>query len=178
MSRIFRRRFRVPFPIFEKIVLECNRVNVFNIKSESRVRVPIEFKVLISLRILGRGNCFDDISEMSGVFPSSVARIFHDFVNGFQSHFFNEFVKMPTGERLNKVKRMYEQLGLPGCKGSMDCNHIPLDKCSYTLKNLCTGKEKEPTLSFNCIVDHSRLIHHCSLAFSGACNDRILQVMI
>lgn len=87
MSRIFRRRFRVPFPIFEKIVLECNRVNVFNIKSESRGRVPIEFKVLISLRILGRGNCFDDISEMSGVFPSSVARIFYDFVIGFESHF-------------------------------------------------------------------------------------------
>ena len=92
--------------------------------------------------------------------------------------FANEFVKMPTGERLNKVKRMYEQLGLPGCKGSMDCNHISWDKCSYTLKNMCTGKEKEPTLSFNCIVDHSRLIYHCSLAFSGASNDRILQVMI
>jgi hypothetical protein len=171
LYRIFRRRFRVPFPVFEHIVSECNRVNLFNIKSESRVRIPTEFKVLISLRILGRGNCFDDISEMSNVFQSSVAHIFHVFVTGFVEHFYEDHVSMPTGERLVKVKRMYEQLGLPGCKGSMDCTHIPWDKCPFSLKNLCTGKEKVPTLSFNCIVDHTRMIHHCSRAFAGASND-------
>ena len=73
MLRIFRRRLRVPFPVFKKIVSECKRLNLFNINSESRVRVPTVFKVLISPRILGRGNCFDDISEMSNVLPSSVA---------------------------------------------------------------------------------------------------------
>jgi hypothetical protein len=161
-NRKFRRRFRVPYPLYQYIVSECNRVNLFNIKSESRVRVPTEFKVLIALRILGRGNCYDEISELSGSHESTCHAIFHEFVNAFVDHFYDVYVKTPTGERMTKVKRMYEQLGLPGCRGSMDCTHLPWDKCCASLKVQCTGKEKEPTLSFNCIVDHTRLVHHCS----------------
>ena len=98
-------------------------MNLFGIKSISRVRVPLEFKILISLRILGRGNCFDEIGELAGAFESTCHSVFHDFVNAFVDQFYDMYVKMPTGDQLTKVKRMYEQLGLPGCKGSMDCTH-------------------------------------------------------
>ena len=69
-GRKFRRRFRVPFPLFQFIVSECERVNLFGIKSLSRVRAPLEFKILISLRIVGRGNCFDEIGELAGAFET------------------------------------------------------------------------------------------------------------
>jgi hypothetical protein len=45
-------------------------------KDECRVRIPVEFKVLIALRILGLGNCLDDISELSCVSESTVHQIF------------------------------------------------------------------------------------------------------
>jgi hypothetical protein len=35
----------------------------------------------------------------------------------------------------------------------------------------CAGKEKFPTLAFNCVVDHFRQIHYCSEAYYGATND-------
>ena len=63
-AKSFRRKFRVPFLIFEFLVEECKHHEVF---SQQRQRIPVEIKVLIGLCILGRGNCADDIAEMTGL---------------------------------------------------------------------------------------------------------------
>ena len=55
-AKIFRRRFRVPYRLFRDVIVpECERVNIFGTKVESKVRIPLQFKILIALRILGRG---------------------------------------------------------------------------------------------------------------------------
>ena len=55
-GRIFQRRFRVPFGLFmDQLVPMCADRNIFKTKDDRFVRVPIEFKILICLRILGRG---------------------------------------------------------------------------------------------------------------------------
>ena len=47
-ARTFRRQFRLPFPVFDKIIVpECDRLNVFEFKDSARVRLPTEFKVMI-----------------------------------------------------------------------------------------------------------------------------------
>ena len=92
LAKLFRRRFRVPFPIFKVLVQRCEESNLFGIKCPSKVRVPIEFKVLISLRIMGRGNVCDDIAEMSGVPESTCSVIFHRFCTQFAKNFFDEYV--------------------------------------------------------------------------------------
>ena len=55
IAREFRRRFRVPFPVFDKVIVpECDRLNnVFDVVDQARVRIPTDFKVMICLRILG-----------------------------------------------------------------------------------------------------------------------------
>ena len=56
IAKLFRRRFRVPFRLFNKLIVpECKRVNLFDTKQENMVRIPLEFKILIALRIIGRG---------------------------------------------------------------------------------------------------------------------------
>ena len=168
----FRRRFRVPYPVFiEIIVAECRRVNLFKTKVEHLVRIPLEFKVLMSLRLLGRGNCCDDIEDMADIAESSASEIFHVFVEQFVAHFFTTYVKVPTGDRLRKTMAVYEQLGLAGACGSMDCTHLHWNRCPSWLKALCKGKESYPTLSFNCVVDHFRFIHHVSKHYVGTSND-------
>ena len=42
--------------------------------------------------------------------------------------------------------------------------------CPKELTNLCTGKEHFPTLSFQVMVDHSRMIHHVSGGEHGTLN--------
>ena len=72
-GKLFRRRFRVPFALFDKILVpKCREANIFATISEARVRIPLEFKLLMCLRILGRGNVADDIAEMSWAFEYSV----------------------------------------------------------------------------------------------------------
>jgi hypothetical protein len=59
----FRRRFRIPFPLFRDVLVPLAKErNLFKTKRKSHI--PIEFKILLSLRILGRGVCADDINEL------------------------------------------------------------------------------------------------------------------
>ena len=51
----FRLRFRVPYPIYYEIILpRCREVNLFGVIDQNKVRIPLEFKILIALRILGK----------------------------------------------------------------------------------------------------------------------------
>jgi hypothetical protein len=172
LAKLFRRRFRVPFPIFKGIILRrCEESNIFGIKSPGCVRVPTEFKILIALRILGRGNVCDDINESSGVPENTCNYIFHRFCTQFAKHFFKDYVKPPTGEQKQKVMEVYAELGLHGAFGSMDATHLHWNKCPAMLRNLCKGKESYPTLGFNVVVDHFHFIHHCSNFYYGTVND-------
>ncbi len=81
IAKIFMLRFRVPFILFnEKILKMCNDDNIFDLTYQSNKRIPIEFKILACLRILGRGLCYDDINELSSIPNSSIPTYFHTFV--------------------------------------------------------------------------------------------------
>ena len=170
----FRRRFRVPGPFFlDWLVPKCTEEKIFNSgdgSGRSWHVIPIEIKLLMSLRILGRGNVLDDIVELSGISKTSVWSIFHNFVTNFSKKF-ESFINMPEGEDLESVLEVYRRLGFPGCVGSIDCTHVRWWGCPSNLTNICTGKEGYPTLSFQVVVDHSRLIRHVSRAGWGTMND-------
>jgi len=78
-ARLFRRRFRLPYDLFITFVEECKEVNLFNEKNYSKI--PIEFKILMPLRILGRDTCADDISEYINIGNSTVNNIFKAFLH-------------------------------------------------------------------------------------------------
>ena len=64
------------------IVDDCRNAHVFGIENEDRTKLPIEFKVLISLRKLAHGNFWDDIIEIMKGHESTIGSIFHLFVTG------------------------------------------------------------------------------------------------
>ena len=68
----FRRRFRVPAPFFlDWLVPTCKEQNIFqssySINGKCLDVIPLEIKLLVSLRMLARGNVVDDIVEFSQV---------------------------------------------------------------------------------------------------------------
>ena len=171
-GKLFRRRFRVPFQVFDEVLLPMSKeYNVFGNGHNSRI--PIAIKLLAGLRILGRGSCCDDISECADIGESTANAIFHQFVEVFARKIFNLVVYAPQygDAKLEEIVRTYTKLGLPGCVGSMDCTHIHWMKCPKENTIECTGKEQFPTLSFQCVVDHSRRILYCSNYFYGKNND-------
>ena len=64
-------------------------------------------------------------------------------------------MKLPeTAEEIKHVEGLYNILGLPGCIGSIDCVHIPWEKCPASLHSSCKGKEGYPMLAFEVVVSH------------------------
>jgi hypothetical protein len=57
IAKKFRRRFRVPYPMFTNVLVPmCQRAKVFG--DEKICKIPIEFKIMAALRMLGIVNIF------------------------------------------------------------------------------------------------------------------------
>jgi hypothetical protein len=175
-GKSFRRRFRIPFPLFKLIVQLCRKENIFEHTDQRKVRIPIEIQVLCALRILARDCCADTITEISNVGNSTVNTIFHKFVKNFSNKFKDTYIKPPEigSIFMTQVQDCYDKLGFPGCIGSMDCTHIKWDQCPKENRSITKGKEGYPTLSFEVVVDHSRRIHSVSEGFNGTVNDKTI----
>ena len=69
IGKLFRRRFRVPYQVYCKLVHMCIAKKLFGDNSAlefdiaNRLICPVEIKMLSVLRILGRNWNFDDIAE-------------------------------------------------------------------------------------------------------------------
>ena len=128
-GQTFRRRFRVPGPFFlDFLVPECKKVNIFDNKinrfGDIITQIPVEIKILMSLRVLARGNVMDDISEFTTAGLTTVTETFKTFVVNFSFYFKDAFIYMPEGQDLVNVLQIYNRLGFPGCIGSIDCTHV------------------------------------------------------
>lgn len=175
--KAFRNKFRMPFPLFQDIfVPDVREMNIFPQKYFGSKQIPLEIKCLIALRMLGRGNFANDMEELSFVKMSTVNLIFKHFIKNFSAKLFSRYVHPPEGERRKHVMDTYARLGFPGAVGSVDCTHILWNKCPVALSNLCKGKEKYPSLSFELVVDHERRIHSCTDGFIGTAPDSVIVV--
>jgi Plant transposon protein len=134
-------------------------------------KIPVEFKIMVALRILGRDHDCDSVYEVSGVPASTCNYLFRQFVSGMRIHYFNDMVYFPRGEELRRVMEVYRLLGFPGAAGSMDGTHCYWAMCPAEIRMLCKGKEGYPTLGWLAIVDHNRKVLYITDAFWGAEND-------
>jgi hypothetical protein len=172
----FRRAFRLPALFFtDWFVPKCIAVNVFDSKIKKNGdfmgHIPIEFKILACLRILARGNCCDDMRELSIIGESTCNYLFVIFVINFATRLKSEFIRMPEGEELHLIHNVYRKLGFPGCIGSIDCTHVRWRNCPVRFTNYCSGKSGFPTLSFQVVVTHDRRVIHVNEGQFGALND-------
>jgi hypothetical protein len=89
-SKLFRRRFAVPFSMFKNIVEEARswvsmkgilneKLGDFRMDCRGIEGVPLELKILGALRMLAKGCSFDAIAELSGMSISTMQPFFHFF---------------------------------------------------------------------------------------------------
>ena len=173
-AKIFRRRFRVPYILFRDILVPlCKNKQIFGVESY-RNKIPVEFKILSSLRILARGVSVDDITESTNISESWLNKCFKLFVKNIALHLKDEIIYFPENEELKETMRYYSKLGFPLAVGEMDCTHIYWNKCPQSLLNICTGKEKTPSIVFEVVGGPNRRIFHVSEAFFGSFNDKTI----
>ena len=178
-GKLFRNRFRIPFSMFMKLrnmFVEHNWLQTRRFDCFGRPSVPFEMKLLAALRFLGRGECFDTLSELTGdrVSAETIRRFVIEFVEKMSS-LKDKFIRTPdptNNDEMKSAMDMYARLGFPGCIGSTDCVNIALSRCPHSLKNIHTGKDGYPTLGFNCTVNHHRRFLHVSRSCPGSWNDK------
>ena len=186
-GRYFRRRFRVPYSLFQTIIAQMLSDNWFPgfgpqgqgrmhaIKLESNRGASLQVMVLSCLRILGRGVAFDECFDGSGCKEECIRVFFHKWCPMFVKKLMPSVVQPPLStEDIEEQVNIYQRLGMGGAIGSTDCTHIPLGKCSDKIAVLCTGKEGFPTLAYSMTCSHSRKIYHCSPGFFGSRNDKTI----
>ena len=167
----FRRKFRVPFPVFEKIVNICKESNdpVFNISENligGKKSIPLELKIMSVLRILAGGLTFKDGAELTQYMSETTCNRF------FREHFQSRYIRPQSGDDLRITLETYARLGLPGCVGSIDATFVgPWDGCAHNLKNVCSG-DKGKGLLYEVVVNHSKLVVSVEGGYWGTVNDK------
>lgn len=177
LGKRFRRRFRIPAVLLRDVLVPlCIEREVFG-TNKRKHRIPVELKCMIALRRLGRGECFDTVSELSRVPIETCRIIFIQFVHNMYVKLKDDFIKFPEigSPHMQKQLSIYAQLGLPGAIGSMDCTHVKWNKCPFNKQTLCRGAKGYPTIAFEAVCDHFGKILHISQGFYGSNNDKIIE---
>ena len=173
-GKLFRRRFRVPYPLYLELVHRLSEEDDFEDKADAtgKPSAPLHLKILASLRVLGRGECFDTCYELSNIHAETLRTFFLKFIR-YISGLYGEYIKSPcTPTEINYVQRQYELLGFPGCIGSIDCVHVHWERCPAMDASIHVGKEGYPTRVFEVVCDHAGRIlcasgYHPARAASG-----------
>jgi hypothetical protein len=81
--------------------------------------IPIELKLMVSLRILGRdavAPVADECTEFCGLGMSTCNEIFKTFVKGFSHLYYHRFIRIPKSDsdELLRTMEIYRKLGFPG----------------------------------------------------------------
>ena len=174
-GQLFRRRFRVPFPVFLEMV-KCTRENNWFSEGEDAVGIkaaPLELKILAVLFVLGRGYCFDGVEKLCFISAEVLRVLFHKFCDLYSRKYFPVYCSPPTSEEdIAHTTGVYARLGLPGCNGSTYCVHIRWERCPAGVRSYHKGKEGYPTLSYEVTVDHTKRILAATIDHPGARNDK------
>ena len=176
-GKLFRRRFRVPYPIFIRLVQITRDSDWFSEKKNcaGRQAAPLELKILSVLRVLGRGYCFDGVEELTLISAEVLRQFFHRFCFLFAKEKFADYCSHPTSEdEITTAMEVYTKLGLPGCIGSTDCVHVRWERCPAGQRSFHKGKEGYPTLSYEVTVDHTKRIMAATQGHPGARNDKTI----
>lgn len=116
-ARRFKRRFRVNIYMYEQIKEKCIEKNIFEEDSDGCPHgncIPIDFKILVCLRKLGRCEAYDTSTELCYVAESTCAHLFKMFVRNFCKHFYEEYVNVPEGDELLEIMEKFREVGLSG----------------------------------------------------------------
>ena len=176
-GKLFRRRFRVPYPLFEQLVAMTRDAGWFSEKPNctGQAGAPLELKILAVLRVLGRGYCFDGVEELCLISAENLRTFFRKFVSLFSRENFSKYCSHPQSpEEIERAMGVFTQLGLPGCIGSTDCVHIRWERCPAGIRACHKGKEGFPTLSYEVTVDHTKRIIAATEGHPGARNDKTI----
>jgi hypothetical protein len=159
----FHSRFCIPLYKVEQIVERVLTEKIITLSHhcqlEDKLQLKCELLVLGLLAVLsGVFTQFRQIPTLTNICATEHSTFFLRFVE-FLHSIRLEYIYMPRcEEEYHSVSRQYEQVGFPGCMGSVDVVHVIWANCPSGDYNQSKGKESYPSLAFECISDYDQRI--------------------
>ena len=175
----FRRKFRVPYPVFQDILVLTKDIpgRAFDHLPRTVTGawvIRLELKILMVLRVQAGGLKFADAADLTGYTTEGTASAFFKHFNKMFSCFHQEAIIRPLkGDAMKESMRTYAMLGLPGCVGSVDATFIPWETCNNALQNLCSG-DKGKGLLYQAVVTHNREALAIEGSYYSTLSDKIM----
>ena len=129
-----------------------------SLKFQEVFRERSELFVLSALYRLGNCNSFRQCRSSTFISISEIRKFFNTFIDAMVN-MKEEYVYLPRN--LTELRRLsvdYDNVGLPGCCGSMDVVHVKWCSCPTGDHNRAKGKSSYPTLAFQCLTNFNRRI--------------------
>ena len=179
-KKIFRRRFRLPYDEFLKMVDDLKQHEFFErwMKKDCIGNEPSDIRLLLlgTLRYLGRALTFDDIEEYSFISAEVHRNFFQSFLEYGNAVLYKKYVVDPaTKEDVSMFERVFALAGFNGCIGSTDGTHVGMLQCPSWASISHTGyKLAIPSRNYNATVTHSHQILGTTCGHPGTWNDKTL----
>jgi hypothetical protein len=174
-SKVFRRRFRMRRPLFERIVHALGEWSPeFTQRKDALDRdglSPLQ-KCTSAIRQLAYGTPADALDEYLKIAESTSVKCLKMFVQGVIHKFGDEYLRRPNVDDVQRLLDIGESRGFPGMLGSLDCMHWRWEKCPKSWTGQFTsGYKGAPTLILEAVASQDLWIWHAFFGLAGSNND-------
>ncbi|XP_003572537.3 uncharacterized protein LOC100822343 [Brachypodium distachyon] len=169
-AKVFRRRFRMRRPLFERIVQALGEWSPeFTQRKDALNRdglSPLQ-KCTSAIRQLAYGTPADALdAEYTSVTCLKL------FTEGVIDIFGDEYMRRPNVNDMQRLLDVGESRGFPGMLGSLDCMHWQWESCPTSWKGQFTsGHKGVPTLILEAVASKDLWIWHSFFGLAGSNND-------
>jgi hypothetical protein len=162
-GKSFRPMYRIPASMFEDIYrwIDQNRERFGFQKQDhdcvGRRAVPLKLKLLACFFMLSTGLLPKGMAHQIGCDEETMRVCFLLFIRTISTELGAKWIQLPTtAEELAKHVSTYEEEGLPGCMGSIDCTHIGWCRARTSVKSWYCVKPSQHQFTCNYVQVHGR----------------------
>ncbi len=139
-----------------------------------RKKISTDAKLMIAIKVLAYGSCANSFRDYYQLGDSTARLAVKHFTAGIASdHSLQEtFLRSMSPSDAKRVESMhYEQHGVRGIAGSLDCSHVPWVNCPVAHHGQFKGKEEVPTVIIEVVSDYQLFAWHAVAGYAGTFND-------
>ena len=173
----FVRHFRIEPARFQRLFFDVGRsgipyyINRFD--GRGKEGASMEARLLLPLKTIAYGvppHTFQDYFQMS---ETACSDCMDHFDLMMKKLYKNEYLRCLDEDDIKATVRLHKSVHkIDGMLGSLDCMHLPWDKCPVAWQgSYKNGKNDGPTLVAEAACDYHMWIHHVAFGYPGTLND-------
>ncbi|XP_024311973.1 uncharacterized protein LOC112269446 [Brachypodium distachyon] len=173
-SSYFRRRFRMPRPLFLRIVKAVREHDSYFVQKRNaaeKLGLSSLQKATAVFRMLTYGVAADATYEYVRIGKSTALDSMKAFVRAVIEVFGDEYLRSPNDADTARLLAIGESRGFPGMLGSIDCMHWGWKNCPSSWQGMYTGHVREPTIILEAVASQDLWIWHAFFGLPGSLND-------